>query len=145
MRPKICLGEKQDLQFGKQKMPIRSLDHIQLAMPPGGEDLARAFFGGVLEMDEEAKPFPLSERGGVWFRSGGAIVHLGVEAEFLAQRKAHPAFVVDDLEALAVRLEAGGYEVRWDEALADRRRFYTSDPFGNRIEFMFDGHGFGQK
>ena len=95
-------------------------------------------------MVEEEKPFPLSERGGAWFRSGSVIVHVGVEADFQPQRKAHPAFVVDDLDALASRLQADGFVVKWDDALPDRRRFYTDDPFGNRIEFMFDGHGFAQ-
>ncbi|MEM9016665.1 MAG: glyoxalase [Verrucomicrobiota bacterium] len=123
---------------------IRSFDHIQLAMPPGGEGLARAFFVGVLKMVEEEKPFPLSEKGGAWFRSGSAIIHVGVEADFQAQRKAHPAFIVDDLDALASRLEANDFEVEWDEALPDRRRFFTPDPFGNRIEFIFNGHGFTQ-
>ena len=50
-------------------MPKLKLDHIQLAMPPGGEELARSFFAGVLEMVEEQKPYPLSERGGAWFRN----------------------------------------------------------------------------
>ncbi len=113
-------------------------------MPPGKEDLARAFFEGVLNMVEEDKPYPLSERGGAWFRAGSTIVHVGVETDFQPQRKAHPAFIVNDLDALASRLQAGGYEVKWDDALPDRRRFYTADPFGNRIEFMFDGHGFTQ-
>ena len=95
-------------------------------------------------MVEEDKPFPLSKRGGAWFRSGSTIVHVGVETDFQPQRKAHPAFIVDDLDALASRLQAEDFEVKWDEALPDRRRFYTTDPFGNRIEFMFDGHGFTQ-
>ena len=125
-------------------MPKLSLDHIQLAMPPQKEDLARSFFAGILEMIEEEKPFPLSERGGVWFRSGSTIVHLGVEEDFRPQRKAHPAYIVDDLDALASRLQAESYEVKWDDALPGRRRFYTADPFGNRIEFLYDGHGFTQ-
>jgi predicted enzyme related to lactoylglutathione lyase len=72
------------------------------------------------------------------------IVHLGVEKEFLPQKKAHPAFCVKDVAAMAERLKASGYSVTWDEALPSRVRFYTSDPFGNRIELMRDGDGFGQ-
>ena len=125
-------------------MIIKGLDHIQLAMPPGGENLARSFFGELLGMTEEEKPSPLSERGGAWFRTGNTIVHVGVEADFQPQRKAHPAFVIDDLDALAARLEAAGNEVKWDDSLPERKRFYTSDPFGNRIEFMLNGDGFSQ-
>ena len=125
--------------------PPVKLDHIQLAMPPGQEDRARAFFIDLLGMHEEAKPFPLSERGGAWFRRGEVILHLGVEATFQPQKKAHPAFLVADLNALAARLAAADYAVDWDDALPERRRFYSSDPFGNRIEFMADGDGFSQK
>ena len=125
-------------------MQILSLDHVQLAMPEGEEDRARAFFGGVLGMEEEVKPEPLASRGGCWFRSGGAILHLGVEKDFAPQKKAHPAFCVSELDQLASRLEEAGYPVNWDTALPERRRFYTADPFGNRIEFMQDGHGFTQ-
>lgn len=124
---------------------LTRLDHLQLAMPPGGEDRAREFWVGLLGMQEEAKPEPLASRGGCWFRAGAVILHLGVEKDFAPQRKAHPAFCVRDLDGLAARLAAAGYPVTWDEALPERRRFYTADPFGNRIELMRDGDGFGQK
>lgn len=121
------------------------LDHIQLAMPPGEEAKARAFWAGLLGMSEEEKPEPLASRGGCWFRAGMMIVHLGVEKDFAPQRKAHPAFCVSDLDGLAGRLATAGYPVTWDDALPDRRRFYTADPFGNRVELIHDGDGFGQK
>lgn len=124
---------------------IDSLDHIQLAMPPGEEEKARAFFHDILGMLEEEKPEPLASRGGCWFRSGSTIVHLGVEKEFSPQRKAHPAFCVSDLNGLADKFDKKGYAVAWDEALPDRKRFYTSDPFGNRIEFIQSGDGFGER
>ena len=120
-------------------------DHIQLAMPQGGEEQARSFFVDTLGFQEEAKPAPLRDRGGCWFRDGGAIVHVGIDSDFSPQRKAHPAFLATDLEELAKRLEEEGFAVQWDEALPDRKRFYTSDPFGNRIEFMEAGQGFSEK
>lgn len=121
------------------------LDHIQLAMPPKEEARARFFFGDILDMEEEAKPYPLSERGGCWFHKGSAIIHVGVEEPFSPQLKAHPAFVVSDLQSLAAELEKHGYDVLWDDALPERERFYTADPFGNRIEFIRAGDGFQQK
>jgi catechol 2,3-dioxygenase-like lactoylglutathione lyase family enzyme len=124
---------------------IEFLDHIQLAMPQGEEEKARSFFRDLLGMTEEPKPEPLAGRGGCWFRSGSAIVHLGVEKDFVPQKKAHPAFCVKDLDRLAEHLEANGFALVWDEALADRRRFYSSDPFGNRIEFIRSGDGFGER
>ena len=120
------------------------LDHIQLAMPTGEVESARSFFGGILNMTEDAKPYPLNERGGVWFRSADTIVHIGVEQNFVPQRKAHPAFLVGNLDALASALSDSGFPVKWDDALPERRRFYSEDPFGNRLEFIHDGHGFTQ-
>ena len=121
------------------------IDHVQLACAPGGEAKARKFFGELLGMEEEEKPESLRDRGGCWFRAGSAIVHVGVDRVFQPQKKAHPAFLVEDLVALAERLERAGYTVEWDHALKDRERFYTSDPFGNRIEFMAAGAGFSER
>lgn len=121
------------------------IDHIQLAMPEGQEEKARAFFAGVLGMSEEEKPYPLSERGGCWFRKESVILHVGVEKGFVPQKKAHLAFVVADLEKLERKLIDKGYQVAWDDTLAERKRFYTSDPFGNRMELLEEGDGFSQK
>ena len=121
------------------------LDHIQLAGPPGCEDQARSFFVDLLGMVEVDKPEPLKSRGGCWFESGDAIIHIGIEEPFTPQQKAHPALIVEDLVQLAAKLETQGYPVNWDDALPDRKRFYTHDPFGNRIEFMNDGDGFSQR
>ena len=114
---------------------ITGLDHVQVAMPRGAEQEARAFYAGLLGMTEDPKPPALAARGGCWFRSGAAIVHLGVEDPFAPARKAHPGFVVDDLEALRARLAAQGIAVRDDHDLPGAVRFFADDPFGNRLEF----------
>ncbi len=112
------------------------LHHVQLAIPPGGEDRCRAFWGGILGMDEVEKPPVLASRGGCWFRGGGLEVHLGVEQEFAPARKAHPGILVQDLRGLASRLEQAGVEVTWDPEFPGHDRFYAADPFGNRLEFL---------
>ncbi len=117
-------------------MPLLQLDHIQLAMPAGGEDQARRFYGELLGLAEVEKPDNLKKRGGCWFERGTIRVHLGVEADFRAARKAHPAFLVDDLAGLVARLTEGGVAVRPDEPLPGYDRVYVDDPFGNRIELM---------
>jgi catechol 2,3-dioxygenase-like lactoylglutathione lyase family enzyme len=114
---------------------ITGLDHVQLACPPGAEDDARAFYGGLLGLREIEKPEPLRARGGVWFECGAHQLHLGVEEDFRPARKAHPAVRVgsfDELRALAERLG----DVRWDDDLAGFQRFYVDDPFGNRLEVL---------
>jgi catechol 2,3-dioxygenase-like lactoylglutathione lyase family enzyme len=117
-------------------MPILRLDHVQLAMPPGKEDEARAFYQGRLGIPEQVKPPHLAARGGCWFEKGPVKVHLGVEKDFVPARKAHPAFIVDDLAALVVSLEQAGYPVIEDQPLDGYLRRYVNDPFGNRIELM---------
>jgi catechol 2,3-dioxygenase-like lactoylglutathione lyase family enzyme len=108
-------------------------------MPPGGEEDARRFYGGILGLDEVPKPTPLAGRGGCWFRGPGVELHLGVEEGFRPARKAHPALLVEDLDALRTGLEAADVDIREDEPLVGFRRFYASDPFGNRLEFVEAG------
>lgn len=117
-------------------MTIVRVDHVQLAMPEGGEPEARRFYQGLLGIPERAKPENLAKRGGVWFERGALKVHLGVEREFHAARKAHPAFEVVGLPALVVRLRAAGARVVDDELLEGFDRVYVDDPFGNRIELL---------
>lgn len=117
-------------------MGVVGLDHVQLAMPEGREDEARAFYGGVLGFAEQVKPDNLRKRGGVWFAKGQLKLHLGVEAGFRPARKAHPAFRVENLAELRARCEAAGFVTVDDEPLPGYRRFYVDDPFGNRIECL---------
>ena len=117
-------------------MTIERIDHVQLAMPPGGEAAAHAFYDGLLGLPEVAKPPHLARRGGCWFERGVVRLHLGVEADFRPARKAHPALIVGDLPTLVARLEAAGFATREDEPLAGYDRRYVDDPFGNRIELM---------
>jgi catechol 2,3-dioxygenase-like lactoylglutathione lyase family enzyme len=115
---------------------IRGYDHVQVALPPSSEATARRFYGDVLGMSELAKPVALAGRGGCWFASGSAVLHLGVEMPFHPARKAHPAFLVDDLDALAARLADTGCEcVPSHDEIPGVHRFHTFDPFGNRLEF----------
>lgn len=123
---------------------LLGFDHIQLAIPAGGEDAARQFYGEVLGLAEIAKPAPLAARGGCWFGGAGLQLHLGVEEPFAPARKAHPAFLVSDLAAIRERLALAEVAIVPDESVPGVRRFYASDPFGNRLEFIQDGDGFSQ-
>lgn len=115
---------------------IRSLDHVQLAMPKGEEEKAREFYVHLLGLIEIPKPPILAARGGVWFRLvDGFELHLGVEEPFSPARKAHPGLVSLDVQTLAQNLIEAGYPVTWDTHIPELRRFYSLDPFGNRLEF----------
>jgi catechol 2,3-dioxygenase-like lactoylglutathione lyase family enzyme len=115
---------------------ITGFDHVQLAMPPGGEARARAFYGDVLGMTEVKKPADLAARGGVWFTSGGINLHLGVEGDFRPARKAHPALLVRGLADYAARARQAGCRIGDDDPLAGYARIFLDDPFGNRLELM---------
>jgi catechol 2,3-dioxygenase-like lactoylglutathione lyase family enzyme len=117
-------------------MRITALDHIQMAMPPGREADARAFYQGVLGIPEVPKPANLAVRGGIWFERGPLKIHLGVEADFRPAKKAHPALLVEDLAALHRVLQNAGCPINGGEPLEGYNRIYTEDPFGNRIELM---------
>ena len=112
------------------------LHHVQLAVPPGSEDVCRAFYVGVLGLTEVPKPPVLAARGGLWVRGGSLELHLGVEADFRPARKAHPGILVTDLDGLAARLTAAGVPVDRDGDFPGHRRFYATDPVGNRLEFL---------
>lgn len=116
--------------------PLLRLDHVQLAMPAGGEAEADAFYLGVLGMEMRPKPLVMAARGGRWFAAGEVSIHLGVDPDFRPARKAHPAVVVDDLDALAASLTEAGVALRLDTELDGVRRGFVDDPFGNRIELI---------
>jgi catechol 2,3-dioxygenase-like lactoylglutathione lyase family enzyme len=118
---------------------VVALDHVQLAMPPGQEDQAEAFYSGLLGLDRRPKPEPLASRGGCWFSNGDVVIHLGAEEGFRPARKAHPALVVEHLDDLAAALVVAGLEVRPDAELPGVKRCYVDDPFGNRIELIDAG------
>nr|WP_249012405.1 orotate phosphoribosyltransferase [Conexibacter sp. DBS9H8] len=117
---------------------VVGLDHVQLAAPSGCEEEARRFFGELLGLPEIEKPPLLRGRGGVWFALGSQQLHIGVQESFAPARKAHPALRVTPgrLDEMAARLSTVGAPVSWDEALPECRRFYTEDPWGNRIELL---------
>jgi len=117
-------------------MPVRRIHHVQLAMPPGGEDRATAFYTDLLGVRQVPKPAALAARGGCWFEDGAVRIHLGVEEPFRPAAKAHPALVVDGLATLVRALEVAGFAVGRDQPLAGFDRVYVQDPFGNRLELM---------
>ena len=117
-------------------MRIIAIDHVQLAIPPGGEGAARRFYRDVLQLAEVPKPSVLADRGGVWFQAGPAQLHLGIEADYRPARKAHPALRVAGLADLIARCEAAGVPITRDVLLPGCERVHIADPFGNRIEFV---------
>lgn len=123
-------------QMRSRTMLVTDIDHVQVAAPRGCEQQAREFFTGLLKLEEISKPESLRARGGCWFKVGTRQLHVGVEEGFRPATKAHPAFAVQDIEALSASLQSAHVACVWDETLGNTRRFYANDPWGNRLEFV---------
>lgn len=115
-------------------MKVLGIDHVQVTGPPGCEAEARAFYGGLLGLEELYRPNTLPDPDGCWFRAGTQELHVGIERAFRPAQKAHPSFLVDDLTALVARLEANGTHATPDDSIPGVERSFVSDPFGNRVE-----------
>lgn len=119
---------------------VRAITHVQVAIPAGSEDEARAFYGGLLGLNEIPKPSELAKRGGCWFELPEGTcgqLHLGIDPDFRPAKKAHVAFLASDIAALAEKAQSEGCEVVWDTA-DGIEQVYIYDPFGNRLEFCAD-------
>lgn len=117
-------------------MPVIGLDHVQIAIPVGGEERAREFYAGILKFSEVEKPATMKGRNSIWFVAGAVNLHLGVDAEFHAAKRAHPALVVDNLDEIVAACDSAGLPTKPDVGFNDFRRVHVFDPFGNRLELM---------
>jgi catechol 2,3-dioxygenase-like lactoylglutathione lyase family enzyme len=130
------LGLGTDPRNSRQLMPILNLDHVQIAIPVGGETRARQFYSGILGLAEVAKPAEMAGRNSIWFISGPVNLHLGIEADFHSAKRAHPALIVDDLDEIVDACVGAGLVIKPDTSFNNFRRVHIFDPFGNRIELM---------
>ena len=133
MEQKIFRGGNLNCEM---KERVTHFDHVQIAAPPGCEKAAREFYGEILGLREIEKPEALRARGGCWFQCGSQQLHVGVEKDFRPAKKAHPAFVTADLDELRRAFVTRGLKVLEDPNIPDKRRFFTEDPWGNRLEFI---------
>jgi catechol 2,3-dioxygenase-like lactoylglutathione lyase family enzyme len=115
---------------------IAGIDHVQVAIPPGADDEARAFYGGVLGLLETPKPAPVNTGRGMWFVTGSTQLHIGSDADFKPAKKAHPAFIVEDFDGFCALLREHKVVVNEEAQVYGRRRAGIEDPFGNRIELI---------
>jgi catechol 2,3-dioxygenase-like lactoylglutathione lyase family enzyme len=129
-----------NLQFNAHCGPVQAIDHVQVAIPIGGEKVAQGFYRDLLGLTEVAKPPAMAARGGAWYEAGSVKVHLGVELDFRANDKAHVAFVVADVMGLAAKAQSAGFKVKYDDHLPGHIRAFLYDPFGNRIEILRASH-----
>jgi catechol 2,3-dioxygenase-like lactoylglutathione lyase family enzyme len=111
------------------------LQHVSIVAPPHGAQAVRAFYGGLLELEERDVLPSLDPSRFVWFRAGGDLeLHVMLGHEPPPERP-HFCLAVDgDLDAVRARLEAAGVETADAPPLVGRPRFTCRDPFGNLVE-----------
>ena len=117
-------------------MPILSIDHVQIAIPIASENRARAFYSGILGFTEVAKPPQMAERKSIWFIAGAVNLHLGIEPDFTPAKRAHPALIVEGLDAILAACERAAISAKPNTSFNGFRRVHVFDPFGNRLELM---------
>jgi len=127
------MTSQQAAESGTHGLEWIGIDHVQLAIPVGGEGEARAFYVGVLGLSEVPKPAGLAARGGAWFESGAVKIHVGPEEPFVPARKGHPALTVRGLVSFVART---GLDAKWNDEIEGVTRCHIDDPFGNRIELI---------
>jgi catechol 2,3-dioxygenase-like lactoylglutathione lyase family enzyme len=116
---------------------LTGIHHVQITVPKGAEDKARAFYCKILGLQEIVKPESLQGRGGFWLQVGDRQVHIGTE-ELGEQNKtkAHVAYLVSDLGHWRQKLEGAGIPIIDGIPIPNYNRFEFRDPFGNRVEFL---------
>ncbi|MDQ0337471.1 ubiquinone/menaquinone biosynthesis C-methylase UbiE/catechol 2,3-dioxygenase-like lactoylglutathione lyase family enzyme [Caldalkalibacillus uzonensis] len=115
---------------------VIKLDHVQICIPVGAEDRARAFYTDILGFKEIPKPQSLLPNGGLWYKVGDIELHIGVEPFQKEHSKRHPAFEVANLAEVRRYFEKQGVKTRDETPIPNVERFSCFDPFGNRIEFL---------
>jgi len=118
--------------------PFLEIDHVQLAMPSGGEERARRFFVDVLGMTEIAKPPELAKRGGCWFASGKKFRFTSAWKMIFGRRRRRTRRCAAMTASLPARIRTQGIETIEAEDIPGVRRCHIFDPFGNRIELVAD-------
>ncbi len=112
------------------------LQHVSIPRPPGSDQLARDFYGGLVGLDEIPPPAILQPSQVIWFRAGDdGELHVFLEEPLGDTSNRHFCLVVDDLGGLRARLRGAGYAPYDVEAIPGRPRFFCRDPFGNIVEF----------
>jgi catechol 2,3-dioxygenase-like lactoylglutathione lyase family enzyme len=121
------------MRMGTQTPALR-VQHVSIPRPIGSSETARRFYAGVLGLEEVPPPASLAHLDLVWYRLGETELHLiGVQGDHEPQL-GHFCIQVDDLQVVRARLAQAHAPIDEDQAIPNRPRFFTRDPFGNRIE-----------
>ena len=115
-------------------MKVLSLEHVSVTSPEDLEDEVVGWYRDLLGLDEMEKPDGTREKG-AWFRIGEQQVHVTID-EHNPPKVSHFGLIVDDFDEVVRRLRESGCHIEQAAHIPGRRRFYTRDPAGNRLEVI---------
>ena len=120
------------------KISFRRLNHVTVAVPAGEEERVRAFYGGVLGLEELPRNQALKGHYVlIWYQLLDIQLHLDFSPPWVTPAEnRHIALEVRELPKIRAYLESKGVTIREAVVMPDRDRFYVLDPFGNYFEFI---------
>ena len=120
------------------KISFRRINHVTVAVPAGEQEKVRAFYGGLLGLEELPQNKSLQGRYTlIWYELLDIQLHLDFSPPWVTPAEnRHIALEVNDLASVREFLESRGATIREAVLMPDRVRFYLLDPFGNYFEFI---------
>ena len=115
-------------------MRVLLLEHVSVTSPEELEEEVTAWYRDLLNLQEMEKPSGTRAKG-AWFQVGDQQVHVTID-EHNPAKVSHFGIVVDDFEEVVERLRSAGCHIEQASPIPGRRRFYTRDPAGNRVEII---------
>ena len=124
------------------KVNAKRINHVTIAVPAGEHEKVRAFYGGLLGLEEIPRPAALNAVYDLmWFKLLDILLHLDFTPPWTKPAEnRHLALEIHDLPKLRRYLEHKGATIREAVPMEDRERFYLLDPFGNYFELL-EMHG----
>ena len=104
------------------------IDHVDVTAPEELQEETIAWYRDCLRLAE----LPTDRKGGR-FAVGDQELHISIDPHN-PPHTAHFCLLVENLKAIIDRLREGGSHIEQARDIPGRRRFYTRDPAGNRIE-----------
>ena len=115
-----------------EQFAVLALDHVNITTPEELETEVVEWYESCLGLPRLEKPQGTRAKG-AWFSIGDQELHVSVD-EHNPPQTAHLGLVVDSFDTVIAKLRGSGCHIEQAAAIPGRRRCYTRDPAGNRIE-----------
>ncbi len=110
------------------------LDHVNITAPGELIEEVVSWYESCLGLKRLEKPEGTRQEG-AWFQAGNEEIHVSLD-EHNPPEKAHFGIVVNDFTGVVDALRGSGCHLEQASTIPGRRRCFTRDPAGNRIEII---------